>query len=421
MEGFSIFVGVDWGSEAHQVCVLDVARKVLLEKSFPHSGKGLSSLVAALLKLADDKAERVAVAIEKPNGAIVETLLERGISVFAINPKQLDRFRDRHTVAGAKDDRRDALVLADSLRTDRQAFRQARLGDPLLVQLRELSRMQEGLRAERVSLGNQLREQLHRYFPQILELGSVYDAHWLWELLKVAPTPELARRLSLAKLGSLLKKHRIRNVSAEQAREILRAEPLRVAPGVTEASRKHVAMILPRLRLVDEQKAEVERDIATLLEQLSAPVEGKTEHRDALLLQSLPGLGKLVCATMLAEASEPLERRDYTTLRSLCGVAPVTKRSGKQLAVSRRTSSNSRLQLAVHFWANSAVQCDSHWKSRYASARASGHSHARALRGIGDRLLAVLIARLKTNSPYDPQCRRAPRGLGPTLAQPAAS
>jgi transposase len=421
MSEFSVFVGVDWGSETHQTCALDEARNVLLEKSFPHSGKGLGELVAALLRLAKDKPERVAVAIEKPHGAIVETLLERGISVFSINPKQLDRFRDRHTVAGAKDDRRDALVLADSLRTDRQAFRRVRLGDPLLVQLRELSRMQEGLRAERVGLGNQLREQLHRYFPQILELGSVYDTHWIWELLKVAPTPELARRLSLAKLGSLLKKHRIRSVSAEQAREILRAEPLRVAPGVTEASCKHVALILPRLRLVDEQKAEVERDIATVLEELSAPIEGKTEHRDALLLQSLPGLGKLVCATMLAEASEPLERRDYTTLRSLCGVAPVTKRSGKQLAVIRRTASSSRLRLAMHFWAQSATQCDPHWKSRYARAKAAGQTHGRALRGVADRLLAVLIAMLKTNSLYDPQCRRAPRGLGPALAEPAPS
>jgi transposase len=113
----------------------------------------------------------------------VETFLEKEVAVFAINPKQLDRFRDRHTVSGAKDDRRDAFVLADSLRTDMAAFRRARLGDPLLVQLRELSRMQEELKADRIALGNRLREQLHRYFPQVLALGSVYDARWIWELL----------------------------------------------------------------------------------------------------------------------------------------------------------------------------------------------------------------------------------------------
>jgi len=425
MSEFFVFVGVDWGSESHQTCALDNDRSVLLEKAYPHSGKGLSDLVEALLALADRRSERIAVAIEKPHGAVVETLLERGISVFAINPKQLDRFRDRHTVAGAKDDRRDALVLADSLRTDRQAFRQVQLGDPKLVLLREMSRMQDGLKAERVALGNQLREQLHRYYPQILELGSVYEEPWLWELIKTAPTPELASRLSLAKLASLLKKHRIRRLTPERVREVLRAEPLRVAPGVSGASSKHAMLILPRLQLVNEQKAEVEREIETMLEQLSMPIEGKAEHRDARVLQSLPGLGNLVCATMLAEAWEPLARRDYRTLRLLSGVAPVTQRSGKRgdrrPTVIRRTSANSRLQVAVHYWAENAARCDSHWKSRYARARAAGQTHGRALRGIGDRLFAVMIAMLKTNSLYDPQRRRAPRGLGHAVPPLAVS
>src|SRR5688572_2114366 len=133
-EPFLLFVGIDWGSETHQVCVMDAMRKVLREASFAHSGKGLDELVATVLDLADNQPDRVAAAIEVPRGAIVETLLEKGVAVFAINPKQLDRFRDRHTVAGAKDDRRDAFVLADSLRTDAPAFRRVGLGDPLLVQ-----------------------------------------------------------------------------------------------------------------------------------------------------------------------------------------------------------------------------------------------------------------------------------------------
>ena len=166
MSEFLVFVGVDWGSESHQTCAIDDDRGVLLEKGFPHSGKGLSELVEALVALADGRAGRIAVAIEKPHGAVVETLLERGISVFAINPKQLDRFRDRHSVAGAKDDRRDALVLADSLRTDRQAFRQVQLGDPKLVLLREMSRMQDSLFTSFSSLGGwALIEMRARYIP----------------------------------------------------------------------------------------------------------------------------------------------------------------------------------------------------------------------------------------------------------------
>lgn len=419
-EEFSIFVGVDWGAESHQVCVLDGARKVLLERAFTHSGEGLGELTRAVLEAAEGRAERIAVAIEVPRGPIVDSLLEKEIAVFAINPKQLDRFRDRHTVAGAKDDRRDALVLADSLRTDRPAFRRVRLGDPLLVELRELSRVQDELKAERIALGNRLREQMQRYFPQILALGSVYDDRWLWDLLEKVATPELAKRLSLAKIGSLLKRYRIRSKSAEQVREILAADALHVAPGVADACRRHVTLLIPRLRLVHEQKLEVEREIERLLEQLSVPEEGKAEHRDARLLQSLPGLGKLVCATMLAEASEPLENRDYSSLRTLCGVAPVTKRSGKQYAVTMRTSCSRRLRPAVHYWIDNAIKHDHHWKSRYAKLRAAGHSRGRALRGVGDRLLATLVSMLKTRTLYDDRHPGAVPGLtGPLLPAPA--
>jgi transposase len=397
----SIFVGIDWGSEQHQVCAIDKRRKMLLETAFEHSGSALERLTETLLRMAGNDVRQLVVAIEVPRGPIVETLLEKGIAVFSINPKQLDRFRDRHSVAGAKDDRRDALVLADSLRTDRAAFRRARLGEPWLVELRELTRLQEELKAERIALGNRLHEQLHRYFPQLLELDSVYEGKWLWELLEMAPTPELAQKLSVSKLRSLLKRNRIRRWNAEQVKEVLGARALRVAPGVAEATSRRVALLIPRLRLVHEQKVQVERDIERLLEKHAAPAEGKAEHRDALLLQSLPGLGTLVCATMLAEAWEPLQRRDYRSLRTLSGVAPVTKRSGKQYAVQMRSGCNRRLRTAVHYWAGNAIKHDAHWKDRYAVLRAAGHSHGRALRGVGDRLLATLVAVLNTQTPYD--------------------
>jgi hypothetical protein len=120
---YAYYVGVDWASEAHRVCLLDAAGQRLGERSVEHTGPGLSTLVDWLLTVSRAEPAGIAVAIEVPRGAVVETLLERGFPVFAINPKQLDRVRDRHTVAGAKDDRRDAWVLADALRTDPHAFR----------------------------------------------------------------------------------------------------------------------------------------------------------------------------------------------------------------------------------------------------------------------------------------------------------
>jgi hypothetical protein len=127
------FVGIDWGSQQHQVCVLDRDRRLVGERTVDHDGASLAQLAAWLWTLSAGQPQRVSVAIEVPRGAMVEGLLERGFHVFAMNPKQLDRFRDRHSVAGAKDDRRDAFVLADSVRTDQPSFRRLHLDEPHLL------------------------------------------------------------------------------------------------------------------------------------------------------------------------------------------------------------------------------------------------------------------------------------------------
>ena len=157
------FVGIDWGSQQHQVCVLDRDRRRVGERSVDHDGASLARLADWLWTVSAGQSQQVAVAIEVPRGAIVEGLLERGFHVFVINPKQLDRFRDRHSVAGAKDDRRDAFVLADSLRTDQPSFHRLQLDAPQLLLLRELSRAEEALLEDFRRSANRLREQLHRF------------------------------------------------------------------------------------------------------------------------------------------------------------------------------------------------------------------------------------------------------------------
>lgn len=214
MASFRLFVGVDLGSERHQVCVLDAEGTVVEECVVAHRGEDVQRLACRLLELRP--AAEIAVALESPHGAVVSAMSEKLVAVYSINPKQLDRFRDRYSPAGCKDDRRDAFVLAQSLRTDEQCFRRIRLGDAERVQLRELSRLHDELITERVALGNRLREQVHRYFPQMLELGSVHDEPWLWALLERAPTPAEAGRVSLAKIGSILKAHRIRRLTPQQ-------------------------------------------------------------------------------------------------------------------------------------------------------------------------------------------------------------
>jgi transposase len=418
MDEVERWVGVDWGSEHHQVCVIDAKRKVLWERSVPHTGQGLHDLVDALLDGCDSA--RVVVGIETPRGAVVETLVERGVRVFSINPKQLDRFRDRHTAAGAKDDRRDAFVLADSLRTDAAAFRQVSIGDPQLIELRELTRLHEDLVEERGALGNRLGDQLRRYFPQILSLGSVYIDLWLWALLDVAPSPARAKKLTVAKVTGILRKHRVRRLTAESVLEVLAAKPLTVAAGVTEAAVMHITALIARLRLVHEQDRECDASIERLLLAMSESPRDKAEHRDARVILSLPGVGAFVGATILVEAHQALQARDYRTLRALSGVAPVTratgKRSGIHASVSMRRACNSRLRNAVHYWVLASLSRDPCAKEMYGAMRARGHTNGRAIRGVADRLLAILVAMLKAGALYDPDRRR---GAQPASAEPS--
>jgi transposase len=401
---YRVYVGIDWATETHQACVLDSAGRMLAERSFAHTGEAVAAFAQWLHELAGGDPGQAAIAIEVPRGAVVETLVEHGFHLYAINPKQLDRFRDRHSVAGAKDDRRDAFVLSDSLRIDRARFRRIRLDDPLVIQLRELSRVDEDLGRETNRLTNRLREQLHRFYVQALKLCPSADEPWLWTLLERAPSPTVACRLQRQTIERLLRQHRIRRLSAQGVLAELRAPALHVAPGVVEAATEHIALLLPRLRLVHTQRQRCGARLEALLDKLAAidDDEGQQrEHRDVEILRSLPGVGRVVAATVLGEASGPLAERDYHALRAHAGIAPVTKQSGKRRTVVMRYACNGRLRCALYYWARVAVICDPASKTYYLALRQRGHSYARALRSVSDRLLRILIAMLKSDSLFD--------------------
>ena len=408
------FVGIDWASETHQVCLLDAGGKILGEKAFAHGGAGLAELCAWVLATTGGAPEAIAVAIEVPHGPVVETLLERGFRVYAVNPKQLDRFRDRFAVAGAKDDRRDAHVLGDALRTDRHCFRPLSIADPVVIELREWSRMAEDLQQERNRLANRLREQLWRYYPQALQLGEDVAAEWFLELWSLAPTPAKGARLRKSSILRVLRAHRIRRLGPDEVLGLLKQAPLAVAPGTTEAAAAHIRTLVPRLQLVNRQLKEAHRRLDALCAALAGTDDEETapghegEQHDVTILRSLPGVGRIVLATLLAEAWEPLQARDYHALRALCGVAPVTKRSGKRCIVIMRQACHLRLRTAVYHWARTATQHDQLSRRRYTELRKRGHSHGRALRTVGDRLLAVACAMLASRTLFDPSRHALP-------------
>jgi transposase len=411
-DDLSWFVGLDWASERHRACLLDAAGARVAERDVAHDGASLAELCDWLLTKTAAPAATIAVAIETPRGPVVEALLERGFAVFAINPKQLDRFRDRFTVAGAKDDSRDAEVLASSLRSDRRAFRRLAVDDPLVIELREWTRIHEELARERVRLANRVRDQLWRYYPQARTLSDDLVADWFLDLWQRVPTPAQAARTNEKTIARILKEHRIRRLDAGTVLRVLRERPLTVAPGTAEAASAHIRTVAARARLINTQIKEAQHRLDELCGAIEAAAETAPgqicEQRDVAILRSLPGLGRITLATLLAEACEPLRRRDYHVLRALTGAAPVTRRSGKSCFVVRRHACNKRLAQAVYHWARAATQHDPISASRYAELRRRGHSHGRALRSIADRLLYVLCTLLERQMLFEPNRQTAP-------------
>ena len=414
-----IFAGIDWATEAHEVCVIDADGEIVGQRAFAHDGPGLASMANWVAAFAHGDTAAVWAGIEVPHGAVVETLLERGFAVHSLNPRQMDRFRDRFTVAGAKDDRLDARVIADSLRTDARCFRRLSVENSVLVELREWSRMADELQRERTRLTNRMTEQLRRYYPQMLKLGAPMKAEWFLALWSLLPTPAKAQRVHRPTVTRLLRKHRIRKWTATGVLEVLRESPVTVIAGTVDAATAHIRLLVARIRLVNEQLAEAHARLDALCDTIgAAPPDGgvedepgqRIEQRDVELLRSLPGVGRIVLAALLAEASQALAARDYHALRSLAGVAPVTRNSGKRqgkrsVVVMRRACCN-RLQTAMYHWSRVSVQHDPASRRQYAALRAKGHSHGRALRGVSDRLLNMMCAMLRDGTAYDPTKRQ---------------
>lgn len=328
--------------------------------------------------------------------------------MFSLNPRQLDRFRDRHTVAGAKDDRRDAFVLADSMRTDLALFRPLGAESASIIRLRELSRLEDDLVQDHHRLINQLRGQLHRYFPQLLELSSAAEDAFVWDLLEMAPKPELAAQLGRSRIERVLQRHRIRRLSTDEVMAALRTPALPLAPGSAEAASEHALLLLPRLRLLRQQRLEIAARIEALLDELTEArsetnEQSQEQPTDVAILRSLPGVGRIIATTLLSEAPQAMAERDYESLRAYAGIAPVTRQSGNKKLVVMRRGCHYRLRNALYHWSRVATMCDERSRAYYIKLRGKGQSHGTALRTIADRWLSVLMAMLKAHELFSLQ------------------
>lgn len=293
-------------------------------------------------------------------------------------------------------------MAADSLRTDQHCFRRVAGPHPDGLRLRELSRAEEHISEDLRRIVNQLYPLLLRYYPQWLPLSCPPEEPWIWALLEAAPLPQRGARRRVARLKQLLSQHRIRRGTAEQRHDVLVTPPLPLAAGSADAISEHALLLLPQWRWLYRQRQDLRDRIETWLgRRVAQGREGSEfqEHRDVGLLLSLPGVGCLIAAPLFREGSDPLAQRDYVALRAHSGIAPVTKQSGKTKQIMMRRGCRERLRHALYHGARCSVQHDPRSKVHYARLRQAGHKHGRALGGVADRLLAILIAMLKSGQP----------------------
>lgn len=401
------FAGIDWGKNSHQVCVLDNEGSAVGEKSFRHTGGGLFEMARWMREVSGSEDCDIAVAIEVNHGPVVEGLCEQGFGVYSINPKQLDRFRDRFCVSGAKDDRKDALVLASALRTDRKRFRRVEPQNPDVIVLREFNRTRDELTAERTRLVNRFRALLWRYYPQFEELLGNTVRPWHLELWELVPCPCTAKGKRASTVQKILKHNRVRRIDAEGVLRILRAEEINVSEATVRSCVFHIRSVVERLKVADRQLGEIKNSIdkviKTINEKLKAEGDGPT---DIEILRSIPGVGTMVLATLIAEAWSLVRRRNFEAIRCLGGVAPVTRQSGRTKQVIRRRAVCKGLSSAFHVLGGIAVKHDPVSRAKYEELRGKGHGYCRSVRTVCDRLLSVARVILEKGELFDKEFRR---------------
>jgi transposase len=389
-----IFVGIDWAEAHHDVCVLDDQGRVLAKGRVADGVEGIGRLHAMVAEHAEDPAE-VMVGIELDRGLLVGSLVETGYHVYAINPFAVSRYRDRHASSGAKSDPGDAKVLADLVRIDRLNHREVAGDTELAEAIKVLARAHQALVWTRQRQVNQLRSTLREFYPGSLDaLKGDLSSHEACSILGMAPTPALGRRLTKSRIRRCLAAAgRTRNLDrrVEQIHQALQAPQLEAPPVLAEAYGQVVGSLVLVIDGLTYQIGQLEH-------QLAERFEG---HPDAEILRSLPGLGLILGARVLAEfGDDPTRYADARARRCYAGSAPVTRASGKRLVVLARVARNRRLADTCYLWAFSALNASSGARCYYDARRSRGATHHQALRALSNRLVGILHGCLRHRQPY---------------------
>jgi transposase len=391
------YAGVDWAAEKHDVLVQDEAGETLLSASFAHDEDGLRALCRTLVRL-----NVGLVAIERPDGLLVERLLDAGLRLLALHPNQVVAARPRFRAAGGKSDRFDAFVLCELARTDHHRFRVLEPDSDQTKALRALTRAREDLVAARTAMTNQLRAELERFWPGPIGLFSELHSRISLAFLARYPSPGDARRLGEARLEAFLAGERYsgRQKPAQLMVKLRRAPVGRVGELELAARRQLVLSMVATLKQLNAQIKQLERQIAAAVR----------EHPDGAIFTSLfkDPQSVITAAELVAEIGDCRAR--YPTRDSLAGdagQAAVAVESGKRKTARFRWACNKRLRSAFCTLADSSRHHNPWAADHYARTRARGHDHQRAIRTLGRAWCRVIWQCWQNRTPYDPARHRS--------------
>jgi transposase len=386
--------GIDWARDDHAVAVIDIDARPVYRGVIEHSAKGLQDLISVLRRTGVDE-----VAIERPDGPVVDALLEAGITVVVVHPNQVKNLRSRYGSAGNKDDRFDAFVLADTLRTDRGRLRPLTPDTAATMALRALCRARKDLVIHRVRVANQLRAHLNRVYPAPIGLFDALDSPISLRFLTRFDCQDRLDWLTPKRLSTWLSSV---GYQGRTDATVLHARLSARPRGLTEADGALYVGITTAL-------VATLTNLVSQITQLSAQIAAQLAvHADAHIFTSLPRSGTIRAARLLAEIGDCRGRfPSPDSLACLAGVAPSTRQSGKMRSVGFRWACDKQLRDAVCDFANDSRHANPWAAALYNRARARGHDHPHATRILARAWLHIIWHCWQTNSPYQPTRHRA--------------
>jgi transposase len=403
------WAGVDWSWSAHAVCVIDDTGAAIERGTVTHTAAGLTRLVTLL-----HRHHVSGVAIERGDGPVVAALLEAGLTVFVIAARQVTALRTRYGTAKNKDDRFDAYLLADVLRTDRRRLTPLTVDTAATVGLRMLIRTRADLVKARVAAHNQLRAHLQLTHPGVVGLFHQLDSKISLAFLTRFPTPRHARWLSEKRLAAWLEAARYTRPTTRTPAQLF--DHLRQAPaGHPNGPAADAAEIvtLELVALLTSLRARITA-LETGIEQALAA------HADAQVFTSLPRSGSVRAATLLAEIGDARGRFPTDeALAAAAGISPSTRASGRAHYVVFRRGCNHRLRQAVVDFADASRAANPWAQDVYARARARGHNHAHAVRVLARAWLRIIWRCWTDHTPYQPERHPALTALLQAENQPS--